>query len=582
VIVTFGPRAQAYARDLAHLDIEAIVADSENLPQAYIAAVERRAAGRPFYGMILYDDSATRFTMMNAMVILNQVSGYDDQAAALDQLARGTMRMPDGSTVADIWVTFQASAAELLGEFYALSEAVLVRSQTEYARLSALCTRPRPAEPVLAVPAVPAVTRRLPERPAVVIWAPTRPSAHVAFEAFALQEFHGDVTCVTTDGSGSPHHTARFVTADDPLVADALAAASCIVCVDPSNPGAAVAFAARGYGIAAPMSSGAHEFISGAVPYDGKTLDGIYAAVVIAMGSPAAVRQVPPLPPPLPRRPAYPVPLDALPLVSIIIPTYNRRRDLTRALACLTAQTYPRIEIVVVNDAGEDVSDIVAAAPSARYLVMPQNGGVLKTEMMGIAAAAGEYIQLLADDDFLAPDHVEALVSAMLISGASVAHGNCLIHHQEPISAGEYATVGYNARIFNETATPSIALLATPVSGNSIMIHRRVFEAVGPYRDDCMLADQEFQMRALQRFAFVYVDRTTAEWRARGNENFSTTADSTPELRRMYEELHPQGQRPDIERRRLETLERIASRPKGVFAFAATLAFPRTFPKADS
>jgi GT2 family glycosyltransferase len=382
------------------------------------------------------------------------------------------------------------------------------------------------------------------------------------------------VICVTSDCSGSAHLAARFVTPADPLVDDALATASCIVCADPADPGAAVAFAAVGYGIAAPMTSGAHEFISGAIPYELRTLDGIYAAAVIAMGSPAAVRQVPPPPPKLPRRPACPVPVDALPTVSIVIPTYNRRRDLTRALACLTAQTYPRIEILVVNDAGEDVSDVVAAAPPARYLVMPQNGGVLKTEMMGIAAATGDYIQLLADDDFLAPDHVEALVTAMLISGASMAHGNCLIRHQQATSDGDYATVGFNARIFDQTATPSLALLATPVAGNAIMIHRRVFEEVGPYRDDCMLGDQEFQMRALQRFAFVYVDRMTTEFRARGKENFSTTADSTPELRRIYDELHPQRHRPEIERRRRETLERIAGRPKGVFAFPPSLEFP--------
>lgn len=570
MIVPFGQGAEAYARALGDLDVEAIIADAENLPQAYLAAVERRVTGRPFYGMILYEDSPSRFTMRNAAVILDQVSGFDYQAAALNQLARGTMGMPDGSTVADAWLTFQAAATDLLGEFFALCDALLVRSQTEYARLSAYCTRARPAEPVLAVPPVPVVARRLPERPSVVIWAPTRPSSHVAFHAFALQEFHGVVTVVTSDGSGSVHLAAQFVPAAGPAARDALATATCIVCADPSDPGAAVAFAGLGYGIAAPMSSGAHEFISGVIPFDGRSLEGIYAAVVTAIGAPAAVRQLPTAPPPLPRRPAYPVPLDALPTVSVVIPTYNRRRDLTRALACLTAQTYPHLEILVVNDAGEDVSDIVAAA-AGRYLVMPANGGVLKTEMMGIAAATGEYIQLLADDDFLAPDHIEALVTAMLLSGASMAHGNCLIRHQEAVSEGEYATVGYNARIFNETVTPSIALLATPVSGNALMVHRRVFEEVGPYRDDCMLADQEFQMRALQRFAFVYADRMTAEWRARGKENFSTTADSTPELHRMYGELHPQHHRPEIERRRLEVLADIGRRPKGVFAFPPTL-----------
>jgi hypothetical protein len=81
-------------------------------------------------------------------------------------------------------------------------------------------------------------------------------------------------------------------------------------------------------------------------------------------------------------------------------------------------------------------------------------------------------------------------------------------------------------------------------------------------------------MRALQRFAFAYVDRMTAEFRARGKENFSTTADSTPEMRRIYDELHPLPHRPEIEARRRTTLERIANRPKGVFAFPPSLEFP--------
>ncbi len=555
-------------RTLGDIDLEAVVADAEFVPQAYRAAVRRRVTGRPFYGMVLHEDAATRFTLRNAAAVIGQLTDPDYQAAALDQLARGTMMMPDGSTVADEWPKSQTAMTELFGEFFSLCDAMLVRSQTEYAALNAFLQRPRAAEPLLGVPVVPAVTRRLPQRPSVVIWAPSLASSLIAFQAFALREFHGDVTCVTSDG----------LAPDDPAVAAALATASCIVCADPSDPGAAVAFARLAYGIAAPLTSGAHEYVSGVVPYDGRTLDGIYTAVTIAMGSPAAVRGLPPVPPREPRRPALPLPLAELPLVSIVIPTYNRRADLTRALACLTAQTYPRIEILVVNDAGEDVSDIVAAAPGARYLVMPQNGGVLKTEMMGIAAAAGDYIQLLADDDLLAPDHIEALITAMLLSGASMAHGNCLIRHQQATTGGDYATVGYNARIFNDTATPTLALLATPMSGNSIMIHRRVFEEVGPYRDDCMLGDQEFQMRALQRFAFAYVNRMTAEFRARGKENFSTTADSTPEMRRIYVELHPQPQRPEIERRRLETLERIASRPKGVFAFPPSLEFPPEAP----
>jgi len=574
VIAAFGPRAEAYVRGLAHLELDAIVTDVEYLPQAYVAAVERRVTGRPFYGMILYQDAAARFTMLNVAAVFAQVAGFDDRRLALDQLADGTMKIGDGLTVADGWRAFQDSATTYVAEFAAICDALLVRSYAEYARLSAFCKRPRSVETVLASTALPAVARREPERPGVVVWAPGFPSAEVIFHAFALEEFHGDVTCVTSDGA-APGPAARFITAGDPRLAEALATATCILCVDPDDPAPAAAFAARGYGIAAPLSSGAYEFAGDVVSFDLRSRDSIYAAVTAAIGAPATARQPAPPPPPAPRRPTLRVAPEQLPLVSVIVPTYNRRKDLTRALACLARQTYPRLEIIVVNDAGEDVRDVVESVPSAVYLVMPQNGGVLRTEEMGFARATGDYFQALADDDFLDPDHIESLVTAMLLSGASMAHGNLVIRHQERTADGEYATVGYNARIFNATATPSLALLATPIAGQGMLIHRRVFDTVGGYDFGCQLADQEFQLRALQAFTFAYVDRMTAEFRARGSENFSSNVDSAPEQRRIYEELHPRPDRPYIERCRADVLVDIGRRSKGKFAFSATLSLVR-------
>ena len=58
---------------------------------------------------------------------------------------------------------------------------------------------------------------------------------------------------------------------DDPRVADALATAGSVVLTDATDPGAAVGFARRGYGIVAPVSSGAHEFVRNAHVYDPAT-----------------------------------------------------------------------------------------------------------------------------------------------------------------------------------------------------------------------------------------------------------------------------------------------------------------------
>jgi glycosyltransferase involved in cell wall biosynthesis len=264
-------------------------------------------------------------------------------------------------------------------------------------------------------------------------------------------------------------------------------------------------------------------------------------------------------------------PADALPLVSVVLCTYNRREDVTRALTCLQQQTYPRLEVVVVNDAGENVDDVIARFPIARPHNLPVNGGVLKAIGEGLRQAQGEYIQVLADDDWLHPDHVEGLVGAMLRTGAALAHGNTLIRYQDLIPGSEPKTTGFNAMVFNDSVSPTNALLSTPIAGHSLIFRRDIFEEIGTWREDCILADQEFQLRAANHYVMVFVDRMTAEWRVRGSDNLSSNTDSSIELRRVYEEFHPMPDRPYLELRRQEMLAKVGTRTPGVFAFPPSL-----------
>jgi hypothetical protein len=377
-------------------------------------------------------------------------------------------------------------------------------------------------------------------------------------------EFLGEITFVTNDGAALPGYSGRFMRIGRDLP-EILARACCVLCVDPDDPGAAVAFARHGVGVVAPITAGAHEFVRDVVTFDIAKFRSILAAVQIALAQPASVRALP-QPPPVPARPALP-PVDTLPLVSVVLCTYNRREDVTRALTCLQQQTYPRIEVVVVNDAGENVDDVIARFPIARPHNLPVNGGVLKAIGEGLRQARGEYIQVLADDDWLEPDHVEGLIGAMLRSGAALAHGTTLIRYQELIPGSEPKTTGFNAVVFNDTVSPTNALISTPVAGQSLIFRRDIFEEIGTWREDCILADQEFQLRAINHYVLVFVDRMSAEWRVRASDNLSTRTDSSVELRRVYEELHPMPDRPHLERRRRDMLAKIGLRTQGMFAF---------------
>jgi hypothetical protein len=562
MISAFGPAAERYAAALGALD--AIVIDPSHLLEGYVEAVRRRSAGESFYGMLLLDENRDRTMTVLAPMVLLEAPGPDHQRAILNGIGVGGVTIngrPGREALADPDLE-DASLRSAAGEFLLLCPALLVRSVAEYQRLSALRPRLRPYEIIVVEPALPAAERRAPVRPGVVLWAPERDATAVTLYTFALSEIHGDITLVSADGIVPSGSTATAYRAGDPRIADALATATCVVVPHATDPGAAIAFARRGYGVVAPVASGAHEFVKNLQPFDPGVPRQIHIAAMMALGQPASLRELPPPPPSAPLRPALPVAATDAPPATIVVPTFNRRDDLGRCLACIGAQTYPNMHAVVVNDAGESVDDIVARFPFARLLNLEKNAGVTQACMDGLELVADGFVQFLADDDTVYPDHIDRLVTAMLLSGADIAHGNALIRYVERTEFGSFKTIGFNGAVFIDTSTPEEAMTSTPIAGNSLLWRRSVFREIGGWRADSILADQEIQMRAGKHYAFAYVDQVTVEWRIHGT-NFSGTVNAADEQRRIYEVLHPAPERQWLTKTRNQTLENIAARPPG-------------------
>jgi glycosyltransferase involved in cell wall biosynthesis len=94
------------------------------------------------------------------------------------------------------------------------------------------------------------------------------------------------------------------------------------------------------------------------------------------------------------------------PLVSVIIPTWNRAALVVEAAASVLAQDYPRLELLVVDDGStDDTRERLAAIGDdrLRLLVNEENLGVSAARNRGIRAAAGEFIALLDSDDLWRP-----------------------------------------------------------------------------------------------------------------------------------------------------------------------------------
>lgn len=102
------------------------------------------------------------------------------------------------------------------------------------------------------------------------------------------------------------------------------------------------------------------------------------------------------------------------PVVSIIIPTYNRSKLLQeRALQSVFKQTYKDFECIVVDDAGTDDTEEIIKKYPVRYLKLPKNSGSAVAKREALKTAKGKYIVFLDDDNELGALFLEETVETL-------------------------------------------------------------------------------------------------------------------------------------------------------------------------
>lgn len=94
-------------------------------------------------------------------------------------------------------------------------------------------------------------------------------------------------------------------------------------------------------------------------------------------------------------------------LISVVIPAYNAQRFLRTALDSVLAQTWPEVEIIVVDDGSTDGTAALLATYGERVRALHQpNGGLASARRTGVAAARGELIALMDADDVCRPERL--------------------------------------------------------------------------------------------------------------------------------------------------------------------------------
>jgi glycosyltransferase involved in cell wall biosynthesis len=192
---------------------------------------------------------------------------------------------------------------------------------------------------------------------------------------------------------------------------------------------------------------------------------------------------------------------DMKPLVSILIPAFNAERWIADCLRCAVSQTWPRKEIIVVDDGSKDQTLAIAKQfESDNVRVCTQkNQGASATRNNAFAMCQGDYVQWLDADDLMAPDKTVEQMKAVeqgcnkrvLISGAwglFMHRPNRAIFRSSPLwhdlSRAEWLMRKMEHNVYMQTAT--------------WLVSRELAEAAGPW-DTRLLGDDdgEFFCRVL-------------------------------------------------------------------------------------
>lgn len=107
----------------------------------------------------------------------------------------------------------------------------------------------------------------------------------------------------------------------------------------------------------------------------------------------------------------------ATPLVSVIVPVYNVEKYLTACIGSIVSQTYPYLEIILVDDGSTDSSgaicDRLKETDSRIKVIHKTNGGLSDARNCALDVMTGDYVCFVDSDDMIAPDNIDRLFGIM-------------------------------------------------------------------------------------------------------------------------------------------------------------------------
>jgi len=218
-----------------------------------------------------------------------------------------------------------------------------------------------------------------------------------------------------------------------------------------------------------------------------------------------------------------------VPLVTVVIPTWNRLPMLREAVASVVAQTYPAWELVVVDDGSTDGTAAWVRSlgdPRIRVVERSRCAHVGRLRNAGVRAGSGELVAFLDSDDAWLPRKLEAQVAAMRARGARWCYGRYEVMDAEGRPAARRAG---EFRALSGPIARELLMDHTDVCVVTLLVERTLFEAAGGFSEDPRVRrreDWELHVRLAMRADALALDQALARIRDHGSRTTAEMADA--------------------------------------------------------
>jgi len=188
-------------------------------------------------------------------------------------------------------------------------------------------------------------------------------------------------------------------------------------------------------------------------------------------------------------------------LISVIIPAYNAAKHIKETLQSVLSQTYPNIEILVIDDGSTDnTKQIVKSFGAKVRYYYQENSGPSAARNKGVKEAKGKYIAFIDSDDLWCKTALEKMMVSLKENHSDLVFSNALISYENGSEEIFWVEKPSNQNIFSNLIFENFLLM-------NCLVNKEIFKRVGPFDETLKkVEDFDFWLKAAKagcKFSFI-------------------------------------------------------------------------------